>query len=224
MPARQPDAHGLTFLEQRAVGENAASDYNTRYQEFLTWAAEAGLATDSPDELDQALTEWMNFAFFQGRASADGSKLVAAVKHVRRLPMRTKLFPRACRAVKGWKKLAPPGSRLPLPWEVVCLIAKWMVDNNMRHQAELVMMLFIFYLRPKELFSLLGCQLVRPVQGASKELAMWSIVLYPHESGKVPKRACRTSRSRWISLSTSSSGKRSSGSSAPRGRTKAWPR
>ena len=167
VPARQPDAHGLTFLEQRAVWVNAAIDYNTRYEEFMTWATEAGLATDCLDGLDQALTEWMNYAFFQGRASADGSKLVAAVKHVRRLPMRTKLFPRACRAVRGWKKLAPPGSRLPLPWEVVCLIAEWMVDNNMLHQAELVVMLLIFYLRPKELFSLLGRQLVRPARGAS---------------------------------------------------------
>jgi len=148
---RTVNAQGLSFLERVAVGRDCQKDHEKRFQAFLDWCLTGSHPTRTLSDLDSSLVEWMNESFFDGAPSAGGSMMIAAGKYAKGLGTKGNAFPRAVRAVKGRRRLAPPGSRLPLPWEVLCWKVEHMVVSNQRHAALLTMTLFIFYLRPKEL-------------------------------------------------------------------------
>ena len=76
--------------------------------------------------------------------------------------------------------MAPPKSRLPTPWEVVCLIANDMAFHGNLHAARLVVVMFCLYLRPVELLGFVGKQLVPPLTLPGHDL--WSMVLFPQEA------------------------------------------
>ncbi|CAK0871377.1 unnamed protein product, partial [Prorocentrum cordatum] len=175
-------ATGRSFLEQKAVGNRTTLDYQARYHRFLTWAAAARLPVSTIPELEETLLEYFNELYFEGHDSPDGSKLAAAVTHFR-LDLLPKLInmPRVQRALKGWKSMAPPRARLPLPWPVVAWMADWMVTNGCEVAATASVLAFILYLRPSELLSLRVISVVRPVKCGPRHLSKYSILLFPAE-------------------------------------------
>ncbi|CAK0826016.1 unnamed protein product [Prorocentrum cordatum] len=140
-----------------------------------------GLVSTIP-ELEETLLEYFNELYFEGHDSPDGSKLAAAVTHFR-LDLLPKLInmPRVQRALKGWKSMAPPRARLPLPWPVVAWMADWMVTNGWEVAATASVLAFILYLRPSELLSLRVISVVRPVKCGPRHLSKYSILLFPAE-------------------------------------------
>lgn len=90
------------------------------------------------------------------------------------------------KCIQGWKKLDPPGSRLPLPWEAVCLMAKFM-KRNMREEALMMLLAFVCYLRPGEVAQLRAKDLIPPVNSRSKAGRLWSLILHPQERGQASK-------------------------------------
>ena len=69
--------------------------------------------------MDQALAQFFHEEFLDGGESSDAWKLMAALAFSRPdLGTRLGRLPRAARAAKGWSRLAPARSRLPLPWPV----------------------------------------------------------------------------------------------------------
>ncbi|CAK0849158.1 unnamed protein product [Prorocentrum cordatum] len=171
-----------SFLEQKAVNTRTTLDYQARYHRFLTWAEAARLPVPTIPELEETLLEYFNELYFEGHDSPDGSKLAAAVTHFR-LDLLPKLInmPRVQRALKGWKSMAPPRARLPLPWPVVAWMADWMVTNGFEAAATATVLAFILYLRPSELLSLRVISVARPVKSGPRHLSKYSILLFPAE-------------------------------------------
>ncbi|CAK0810952.1 unnamed protein product, partial [Prorocentrum cordatum] len=171
-----------SFLALKAVGDRTALDYQVRYQAFLTWLANAGLSVATVTDLEEALLQYFNQQYFDGHDSPDGPKLVAAVAHFR-LDLAPKLanLPRVLRALKGWKTLAPPRARLPLPWPVVALVADWMVANGFLAAARATVLTFALYLRPSETLSSRVKSVARPVRASPRHLSKYSILLLPAE-------------------------------------------
>ncbi|CAK0887025.1 unnamed protein product, partial [Prorocentrum cordatum] len=166
----------------QAVNNRTTLDYQARYHRFLTWAEAARLPVSTIPELEETLLEYFNELYFEGHDSPDGSKLAAAVTHFR-LDLLPKLInmPRVQRALKGWKSMAPPRARLPLPWPVVAWMADWMVTNGFEAAATATVLAFILYLRPSELLSLRVISVVRPVKSGPWHLSKYSILLFPAE-------------------------------------------
>eukprot|EP00974_Lingulodinium_polyedra_P026227 2530465-Lingulodinium_polyedra.AAC.1 len=62
--------------------------------------------------------------FFEGDLVGAGSALLSVVAFYHPIVgRRASLCCRAQRALKGWGRLAPAAARLPLPWELVALMA-----------------------------------------------------------------------------------------------------
>ena len=92
-------------------------------------------------------------------------------------------LPRAARSMKGWLRLAPPAQRLPLPWVLICIIMAWFLRRGLRHHALALALQFCTYLRPGEVMSLRGSQLIPPTAAAGQAYTKWGINIGPLESG-----------------------------------------
>ena len=125
-----------------------------------------------------ALLLYFHELFFEGHDSGDAWKILAALAHFR-LDIQPKLsnLPRAVRAARGWTRLAPARSKLPMPWPVACLLIQQMIEHK-RFQAALATAVgFALYLRPSEVLGLTREQLVPPLRKGGT----WAIVLHPFE-------------------------------------------
>ncbi|CAK0804177.1 unnamed protein product, partial [Prorocentrum cordatum] len=181
----------LTFLETQAVGEATRRDYADRVSKFTGWATSVRLPIGEVPELDVALVTFFNQLFFDGYPSEEATKYMAALAHCRAAPGRLQVaFPRAARAAKGWARLVPPRSRLPLPWPIACLMIDWMLDAGETTAAAATAVCFALYLRPAELLSLTREQVIPPAEGAPPGrtfLNFWSVVLRPMECAQPSK-------------------------------------
>eukprot|EP00973_Karenia_brevis_P040420 5585982-Karenia_brevis.AAC.1 len=61
----------------------------------------------------------MEYQYFEGHKAEKGEKLIAAILFCAPWlgALKTMALPRARRALKGFRKMAPNSSRFPLPWE-----------------------------------------------------------------------------------------------------------
>ncbi|CAK0790921.1 unnamed protein product, partial [Prorocentrum cordatum] len=181
----------LTFLETQAVGEATRRDYADRVSKFTARATSVRLPIVEVPELDVALVTFFNQLFFDGYPSEEATKYMAALAHCRAAPGRLQVaFPRAARAAKGWARLVPPRSRLPLPWPIACLMIDWMLDAGETTAAAATAVCFALYLRPAELLSLTREQVIPPAEGAPPGrtfLNFWSVVLHPMECAQPSK-------------------------------------
>ncbi|CAK0831704.1 unnamed protein product [Prorocentrum cordatum] len=176
----------LTFLETQAVGEATRRDYEARVSKFETWASSVQLPISDATEMDSALVTFFNQLSFDGYPREEATKYMAAPVHFRAAPGRLQVaFPRAARAAKGWARLVPARSRLPLPWPIACLMIGWMLNVGEAIAAAATAVCFALYLRPAELLSLQREQVAPPAEGAPPGqtfLNFWSLVLRPMES------------------------------------------
>ena len=203
---------GFSFLEGRSVSQSVLKDYQKRFVEFTEWSAQRGvvvvvhaplLEAFRPDAtlgdrnrvqlavpealFEELLVSFMDKAFFDGRPAAFGEKLVASIAFL--LPQFAKdgpsFLPRAARALKGWRKLVPAFTRLPLPCG--CLMSI-LADTLQGHWAESVALLtgFVCYLRPYELLSLTVEQVAVAWDFATQAYRV-GLVLSPLSSGRPSK-------------------------------------
>jgi hypothetical protein len=120
--------------------------------------------------------------FFDGDPSAEGSKDLAAMGYVS--PLLTRGAPeltRAHDACRGWRKLAPQKTRLPLPLGLTCALINQMMKANQAVQAEALAVTFAFYLRPSVTLGLRVEDVVPPPRGARGAKRKWSLILHPQE-------------------------------------------
>ncbi|CAK0864325.1 unnamed protein product, partial [Prorocentrum cordatum] len=178
---------GWTFLQSASATPKTVAQCDTLWQDILrAWAATAcvtGAArVPSDDDMDGLLASWMDREHLAGELSQRGTKAMAAVKFFRPQFSRagSLALPRAAQALKGWKKrLAPGRARLPLPWEVVSLIALELVAAGFWAMAAWVVITFHCYLRPSELGRVTPEMIFAPTPGT--HISSWFIVLRPSE-------------------------------------------
>ena len=105
---------GTTFLETQAVTAPVQQYYATELEAFRIHAAKHGYNLDNPD---LAIAQYLNSLFWKGEQPHKGEKFRAAWLH--RYPdfgrIGSRKLPRSWRALKGWRRLCPARSRLPMP-------------------------------------------------------------------------------------------------------------
>jgi integrase len=181
---RTSETDQLSFLEKKWVQAATLMDYVDRVARFLLWASSLGLQVATIQLLDETAALYMNEEFFEGAPGTDASKLLAALGHQRQdLSRGATQLVRAHQAARGWRKLSPAKSRLPLPKLVLVLILNSMIRLGYVVAAHTTMLTFALYLRPSETLRILVRHLVAPVRTGRQKSKFWSIVLHPQERG-----------------------------------------
>ena len=93
---------------------------------------------------------------------------------------------RSRQALKGWRKLAPPTSRMAVPYEIVAMIVNFLLFKGFRQAALIILLVFELYCRPGEPLLLTALELVPPMARSFGE-SYWSLVLHPWE-GQEPSK------------------------------------
>jgi len=140
------------------------------------------------EDLDRAIVMRFHEMFFDGENASEGSRLIAAMvwKFLRLAPAAQHL-PRATRAVKGWRRLAPARSLLPLPWTLACLIASYMMSRGWIVDAARTILCFGLYLRPSEALRICNRDVTPPNVHGGAHTRRWAITLHPRE-GETPSK------------------------------------
>ena len=72
---------GRSYLETRPIKPVVQADYRHQYHAFLAFAARHRLPLRLRAQMDGAILEYLDHLFFEGWNLADGTKLLAAVRH-----------------------------------------------------------------------------------------------------------------------------------------------
>ena len=101
---------GQTPLEMAAVLPRTLEDYVRRMQGLSRFSA----ANRELLDLEPLVLKYFNMLYLHGHQAEEGGKLLAALQHFAPGLRRSPTMARAWRAVRGWKKLMPVVSRVPL--------------------------------------------------------------------------------------------------------------
>lgn len=141
---------GQTTLQQAAVKPVTRQKYLKHWEEFCLWSSLNRWKISTSEEVDLALTMFLEEAYLDGGDLSLGRYIVAAVTFMRpelRSPSMQKL-PRTKQSLQGWRNLMPPQSRLPIPWEVTCLVAALAFKMRLKQVGVALLVAFCMYLRP----------------------------------------------------------------------------
>ena len=175
------DEHGLSFLERMSMAAGTLELYRQIYDEFRQRCRRAHLPTKTRAQLDRAVLAMLHEMFKEGELSSESQKLVSVVKKFRPELRQAGSLPRSLTAIRGFRRIAPPATRQPLPWECACLIAETLVHDEQWLTAVATLLCFCLYARPSEVLRIRGAQLVPPVKRSGRAHCFWSVTLHPHE-------------------------------------------
>lgn len=178
-----------SFLRASSVGTATLENYQRHWQEFTTWCKKKKLSIIKEVELDRALVQYLDVVYAAGEGLGIGNYVKASVLfHHPELKGRLGL-PKTQQALKGWRRLNPPKSRMPIPFEVVALMAVEAKKNNKVEIGLVLLLSYMLYLRPGEFAKIRVCDVVRPVPRGGPLYQHWGIVLHPQEEGIPSKTA-----------------------------------
>lgn len=138
----------MTMLERRSVTPAIDLQYGNYYQKYLSFCKDHGLELPPHLNTDINVADYMDLLFLEGRPMKEGEKLVASMEYHN--PKLRGVLTRSRRALKGWRKERPPGSRAPLPKLIAYGIAMKFLAAGKREQALKVVLDFDAYMRPGE--------------------------------------------------------------------------
>eukprot|EP00435_Cladocopium_sp_Y103_P076203 s26_g81.t1 len=176
----------LTCLEMRSVSSEVQFQYKSYYQRFEAFSKASGLAWPlTPDVADMVLADYLDVLFLDKKGPAEGEKTLAAVEFFQ-IGLKH-MLPRSRRALKGWRKVMPAQSRLPLPRVMMYGMSMMMIHQGEVQMAMMTMVAFDLYLRPGEALSLLGRNVIAPVAMAGSQFKTITVVVRDFESGQPDK-------------------------------------
>lgn len=143
---------GENVLENSSVQPSTASLYLEAMERFVAWASRVGLLTATLRQIDAALARYADVLFFDIGDGIDS--FVRAIYgynyfHSKKSKPLTH-FPRAQRALKGWRKREPGHSRPGAPFEVVCKMASELILEGNHVLACALLVHHDTYCRPNE--------------------------------------------------------------------------
>ncbi|CAE7241575.1 unnamed protein product [Symbiodinium sp. CCMP2592] len=141
-------------------------------------------------ELDANLAGHLEHLFLEGEDLSAAQYLIAAISFfvpaIKAMGMQA--LPRVRQRIQGWRRLCPPQSRLPVPFEVVALVFLWAVESQRIALGFHLLLSFMLYLRPGEALGLRAtAKDVVPPAGRRKKSSPWTFVLHPLEVGQASK-------------------------------------
>ena len=151
-------------------------------------AKPAALLLIDDEAFDTVVVSFMDYLHFQGRPAAHGEKLIAAIAFF--LPAFGKYgrsgLPRAARSLRGWRKLMPPLTRLPLPWLPFLAIVHRIMAISWE-AAICLLLTYHCYLRPMESESLTAGQVVWAHSADGQRVHQLGLILAPMHLAKATK-------------------------------------
>jgi len=171
----------LTFLEANAVRPQTVTQYTDYVERFRQWLPQHGAEVTSVSVLDVLLCEFFEDLYFHGHNHDVADKTLAAIQFCS-LGIRLKQpceLPRAVRAARGFRRLAPGHSRAPLPWVALVALATTAAATGLWEMAVALVLQFVCYLRPSELLGLEVGNVSFPSEAA--RLKGVALLLFPEE-------------------------------------------
>ena len=185
-PGEMARTQGFTKLEMKSISVESLEQYGTYLQRFRDFCkVNGGVETSTAENTDMWLADYMDVMFAEGRGAHDGEKTLAAVEFAT-IAFKGKLF-RSRRALRGWRKLRPALSRLPLPRLLMMGIAMELLAMGQAAMALMVLVAFFLYLRPGEAIDVLRRHVVPPVRMAGNQYAWVTVVIRDSEGLKPDK-------------------------------------
>lgn len=177
---------GMTFLEVAAISTRARENYKKKWAELLELARQKRVDVDDAQSLDIMLVDHFNAKYLEGEGAHYGDYMMAALMDMKPSYSRVgdKKVPRCWRALKGWRKLCPPRSRLSYPLAVWAALSWRMVVHGHLMKALFNLLQVSTYHRPGTLLKLRKMGLVRPTAGVTP---CWSMVTSLEETSDVSK-------------------------------------
>ena len=171
------------FLEANTVRPLTADQYRFLVNPFeKACRCKANVVAD----LDGKLVNYLTDAYFRGAAADEGSGLLAALEY--QCPVSTSKLPRARRALKEFRRLSPPGSRVQLPLLALMCIVGTALSRVTGEVAAMYLLAFICYLRPAGLLLLRVAQIVLQPQGSSTDsFEQVGLLLAPQKESRSSK-------------------------------------
>jgi len=153
---------GQSFLEQRAVWDHCAADYQIRQEVIKEFFVTKSLSLASDRDLDQGLVLLLNQGFDEGWEQPEGSKYLAAFMDLHPYTRPANVLVRSRRCLQGWSNLDFLRSRPPIHWFTLALIFLEMLEDNCLQEVLAALTSFTTYGRPVEIFRLREQDLSKP--------------------------------------------------------------
>ncbi|CAK0804061.1 unnamed protein product, partial [Prorocentrum cordatum] len=173
----------MSLLRRASVSAKTQAQYSLYLAALQRFCDSRGDHPNTEEEWDIATAGLMEIMCMEGGSLSAGEKLLASVQWAE--PRLGRLgggrMPVCRQCLRGWRRAAPAGGRLPLPYDVVALLACWMICQGLRPHALAILMMMEMYLRPGEPFLLRGRDVVAGSLSGAREWTPTSVLLHPFE-------------------------------------------
>lgn len=142
-------------LRDAALARSTLGYYQKAVSHFLNWykVGKPLLPTiRCSDDADYVVSLYISDVHQVGGSRQQVMNARYGLRHY--LPRKFTVLPYSDRMIKGWSRLTPSNSRLPLPWSVVVNMAGMLASEGMLRVAVGVLLAFECYLRINELLHL----------------------------------------------------------------------
>ena len=190
-PTLRATRGGTGETEAKAVGDAAMRTYRVMYARFQEWVQRfSGPVPTTAVRLDPLLVDYFDALLAAGSPTHEAEKTLAAtrVMHPSLTAKLSVVFPRASRALAGFKKACPARSRLPMPFMITAANVVTMAYLQPDLQAALkLLVMHVTYLRPCEATGLRVADLLPPASARFPGLDSYALMVCPVERGKATK-------------------------------------
>jgi hypothetical protein len=176
---------GKTILEEASVSQACLARYQSCWNRVSHLLLTSKGRLKNIETVDQELCQFLEEQYYEGEDISLAQYTVASVLFFNPSLKAhgNAALPRVKQSLKGWRKLCPTRSRMPVPWEVTCLLVQDMIGLGKIHLALHTLLMHTLYLRPSEALRLRHCDVVKPVKGRGCGYQAWTFVLHPMEMG-----------------------------------------
>ena len=182
---------GQSLLESNAVAPATMHYYTDKvaaFEKFLLTVRSEILALTDGVLLETQILAYLDHLFLLGLSVSSGEKVVPALAAVHtQFGSIMKSRHRVQRALRGWRRLRPPISRLPFNWPTICAWATGMVTAGHRLGALALILSAVAYLRPGEVLQLRADGVILPVPGGRGSQGYFAITLFDPLHGRSSK-------------------------------------
>eukprot|EP00438_Fugacium_kawagutii_P034413 Skav227976 [mRNA] locus=C8995002:29:1300:+ [translate_table: standard] len=176
----------MTLLERKSISNECRTQYGLYLSRFKAFLLENGGQWPMQEELaDVYMADFLDMLFNEGRSAHEGEKTIAALEF-EDIKLKGRLV-RSRRALKGWRKVCPSTSRLPLPKLMMYGMVMDMKASGHHEMALMTLVAFHLYLRPGEALELCKRHVVPPVKMAGNQYSWVNVVIRDQEGQKPDK-------------------------------------